>query len=60
MKSKWLLEYHFVRGDYGMCKKIIHKVSNIEDPRLTECLIYYQVSYLRLINDLLIERGFLF
>ena len=43
MKTNWLLEYHFVRGDYTFCKKIIQDLSKKNDERQREYATYIQV-----------------
>ncbi|XP_032793754.2 Bardet-Biedl syndrome 4 protein [Daphnia magna] len=42
MKKNWLLEYHFVRGDYAFCKKIIQDLSTKSNNRQDEYSIYVQ------------------
>lgn len=46
MKKNWLLEYHFVRGDYAFCKKIIQDLSTKSNNRQDEYSIYVQVKML--------------
>ncbi|XP_046463978.1 Bardet-Biedl syndrome 4 protein-like [Daphnia pulex] len=40
MKTNWLLEFHFVRGDFILCKKIIEDLSKKNGNRPTEFSTY--------------------
>ena len=43
---KWLLEYHFLRGDFIFCQKIMQDMLQ-EDQNLQEYTSYIQVILIR-------------
>jgi len=42
-RKNWLLEHHFVRGDYEYCKKIIQNLNEGENNHPHEYSAYIQV-----------------
>lgn len=49
MKINWLLEYHYVRGNYANCHKIMEEKKSDNDLEM-EYSTYIKVSKIEIVN----------